>query len=190
MPVRAQIDSSQLRLVARKVKLLDPEIRKEMIKGLKTDLKPYANQIAADVPVLGSPGRMRGFGHGGRTSWGPVQGSAYVTPGGGKGSVARMEIFGRGQKRAAFKIADLAGTKNNYGNGNMAKLPGGQALYQIMGQGQDMVSRLTDFGKLSAGGKGGRFAWAGFMKYRPLFLKVTINRLDSYAQKVGERILL
>jgi hypothetical protein len=133
---------------------------------------------------------MRGFGHGGRTSWGRVQGSAYVTAGGGKGSVARMEIFGRGQKRAAFKIADLAGTKNNYGNGNMAKLPGGQALYLIMGQGQDMVSRLTDFGKLSAGGKGGRFAWAGFMKYRPKFLAITIKRLDDYAQKVGERILL
>jgi len=28
------------------------------------------------------------------------------------------------------------------------------------------------------------------MKYRPVFLKVTISRLDQYAQKVGERIML
>jgi hypothetical protein len=189
MPVRAQIDSSQLRLVARKVKLLDPEIRKEMIKGLKTDLKPYANQIAADVPVLGSPGRMRGWGHSGRLAWGPVQGAAYVTPGGGKGSVARIEIFGRGDRRAAFKYADLAGTKGDYRDGQMAR-SNGALFYRINGQGRAMVNRLNDFAKLSQGGKGGRFAWAGFMKYRPLFLKVTINRLDSYAQKVGERILL
>jgi hypothetical protein len=189
MPLRAEIDSSELRRIARKVKDLEPAIRKELIDGLKSDLKPYANQIARDVPTLGFPGAMRGFGHESRTAWGPVQGAAYVTPGGGKGSVARMEIFGRGQRRAAFKIADLAGTKENYRDGLYAKV-GNSPWYFINGQGRDMVSRLTDFGRLSAGGKGGRFAWAGFMKYRPLFLRMTIGRMDEYAQKVGERILL
>jgi hypothetical protein len=189
MPVRCEIDSSDLRRIARKVRELEPAIKKEMVDGLKSDLKPYAQQIAGDVPTLGVPGAMRGFGHGGRTAWGKVQGSAYVTPGGGRGSVARMEIFGRGQRRAAFKIADLAGTKEDYGDGLYATV-GTSPWYFINGQGRDMVSRLADFGRLSANGKGGRFAWAGFMKYRPRFLNVTIDRLDKYAQKVGERIML
>jgi hypothetical protein len=189
MPVRAEIDSRKLREVARKVRELDPEIRKEMTKRLKKDLTPYAKQIARDVPTLGTPGKMRGWGHNGRLAWGPVQGSAYVTAGGGKGSVARIEIFGRGQRRAAFKYADLAGTKNQFRDGEMAK-SNGSLFYRINGQGRAMVERLNDFGKPSAGGKGGRFAWAGFMKYRPQFLAITIKRLDNYAQKVGERILL
>jgi len=189
MPVRAEIDSSDLRRIARKVRDLEPAIRKELIDGLKSDLKPYANRIAKDVPTLGTPGAMRGWGHSGRTAWGAVQGSAYVTPSGGKGSVARIEIFGRGQRRAAFKYADLAGTKNEYNDGKLAN-KGKMPTYRVNGQGRAMVERLNDFGKTSAGGKGGRFAWAGFMKYRPLFLKMTIDRMDQYAQKVGERILL
>jgi hypothetical protein len=61
MPARLEIDSSQLRLVARKIRDLDPQIRKEMTSGLKRDLKPYAENIANDVPVLGSPGRCVGL---------------------------------------------------------------------------------------------------------------------------------
>jgi len=188
MPVRAVVDSRMLREAAKRVKEIDPEIRKGFIKDLKTDLQPYANNIAGDVPTLGRPGAMRGFGHGGRTAWGPVRGSVYVTPGGGKGSLARIEIYGsRADGRAAFKIADRAGTKQNYNNGEMAKLGNGQPLYQIMGQGEDMVSRLADFGLLSANGKGGRFAWAGFMKYRPAFLSKAVRRLDEYSDRISRR---
>lgn len=189
MPARVEIDSSKLRLIAREVRNIDPMIRKSLIKTLKDDLTPYAKDIAGDVPTLGRPGAMRGFNHTGRTRWGKVSGSAYVTPGGGRGSVARIEIYGRGETRAAFKIADLAGTKQNYRNGLYAKV-GTSPWYLINGQGEDMVSRLTDFGKLSANGKGGRFAWAGFMKYREVFLRKTIKRLDEYARQVGERIVL
>jgi hypothetical protein len=187
MPMRATVDSSALRQAAKIVREIDPEIRKGFMRDLKSDLKPYANKIAKDVPTLGTPGAMRGFGHSGRTSWGAVQGSAYVSPGGGKGSLARIEIYGRGQNRAALKMADLAGTRGNYGNGLYAK-QGSATSYFINGQGQDMVSRLTDFGKLSANGKGGRFVWAGFMKHRPWFVKVAINRLDQYSDAITRRI--
>jgi hypothetical protein len=187
MPMRATVDSSALREAAKIVREVDPEIRKGFIRDLKTDLKPYANKIAKDVPTLGTPGAMRGFGHGGRTRWGPVQGSAYVTPGGGRGSLARMEIYGRGQTRSALKIADLAGTRQNYNNGLYAKI-GSSPLYFINGQGQDMVSRLTDFGKLSANGRGGRFVWAGFMKHRPAFLRKAVDRLDQYSDAITRRV--
>jgi len=187
MPMVPEIDSSKLRLVARKVKEIDPSIRKELLQNLKKQLVPYANDIANDVPTLGSIGRVRGFGsHSGRTSWSPVKASVHITPGGGTGSAARIEVFGT-TNRAAFKIADLAGTKNEYGDGNYSK--GGLQPYFINGQGRDMVSALTKVKRLSAGGKGGRFAWAGFMKYRPRFLDNVVQEMNRYAQKVGERLI-
>jgi hypothetical protein len=187
MPMVPEIDSSKLRLVARKVKEIDPSIRKELLQNLKKQLVPYANDIAADVPTLGSVGKVRGFGsHSGRTSWSPVKASVYVSPGGGKGSVARMEVYGT-SNRAALKIAELAGTRGNYGDGNYSK--GGLIPYFINGQGRDMVSALTKVRRLSAGGKGGRFVWASFMKYRPRFLDNVVQEMNRYAQKVGERLL-
>lgn len=183
MPAYPVVDTSLLREAARKAKEIDPQIRKELINGLKDDLKPYAQMIAADVPQLGRPGAMRGWNHGGRTRWSPVQASVHVTPGGGKGSVARIEVFGRGEAKAALKIVDLAGTRQNYGYGLQAKL-GTQNWYTNVGQGQDMVSRLSDFGLLSAKGKGGRFVWAGFMKYRPMFLDRVVRQLDKYCEKI------
>jgi hypothetical protein len=35
-----------------------------------------------------------------------------VNPGGGRGSLARIEIFGRAPYRAGLKMVDLAGTSN------------------------------------------------------------------------------
>jgi hypothetical protein len=187
MPMRATVDSSALRQAAKIVREIDPEIRKGFMRDLKSDLKPYANKIAKDVPVLGSPGAMRGFGHSGRTSWGAVQGSAYVSPGGGRGSLARIEIYGRGQNRAALKYADLAGTRQKYNDGAMAKI-GDRNLYTIRGQGRAMVDRLDQVAKLSQNGKGGRFVWAGFMKHRPWFVKVAISRLDQYSDAITRRL--
>jgi len=187
MPIVPEIDSRKLRLVAAKVKEIDPQIRTEFIRGLKTLLQPYANDIAKDVPTLGQPKRVRGFGaHRGRTAWSPVKASVFVTPGGGKGSVARIEVFSS-PNHAALKIADLAGTKGQYNNGNYSK--GGNYSYLINGQGQDMVSALTDVATLSANGKGGRFVWAGFMKYRPMFLDRSVKALNDYAGKVGQRLI-
>jgi hypothetical protein len=186
MPLIPTIDSSKLREAAARVKEIDPDLRKNLIRNLKSDLLPYAQRIAGGVPTLGVPKKVRGFRHGGRTSWSPVKSSVYVNPGGGKGSVARIEIYSSPNK-AAFKIADLAGTRQNYNDGNFARL-GGQPFYMIMGQGQDLVTALTDVQTLSANGKGGRFAWRGFIKHRPFFVGLIVKRLDDYGQKISERI--
>jgi hypothetical protein len=185
MPVYPVIDSSALRLAAKQVKAIDPEIRKRLLRGLKADLAPTGAKIAALVPQLGVPGSVRGFGHKGRTGWGKVKASTHVTPGGGKGSVARFEIY-TSPNQAALKIADLAGTKGQYGNGNYSK--GGNQPYFINGQGEDLVSRLTKVAPLSAGGKGGRFVWANFMKERPELIRRVEAKLEIYAQEISKGI--
>jgi hypothetical protein len=185
MPAYPVIDSSALRLAAKQVRDIDPEIRKRLIGGLKSDLAPSGARIAALVPQLGVPGSVRGFGHKGRTSWGNVKASTHVTPGGGRGSVARFEIY-TSPNQAALKIADLAGTKGQYGNGNYSK--GGNQSYFINGQGEDLVSRLTKVAPLSAGGKGGRFVWANFMKERPALIRKVEASLAVYAQEISRAI--
>jgi hypothetical protein len=171
MPVYPVVDSSKLREVAKRVREIEPQIRKDMIDGLKADLKPYAEQIKSGIPGVGNP-PLSGFKHSGRTRWGSTQVSVYVTPGGGKGSVARIEVFGRGEARAGFKIVDLAGTSN----------------YTETRKGEIMNARLAQRFPLSAGGKGGRFAWAGFMKHRPAFLDITVKRLNEYADRAAGRL--
>jgi hypothetical protein len=184
MPAYPVVDSSMLREAAKQVRQIEPEIRKRLIAGLKADLKPTGDAIAKAVPTLGRPGSMRGFGHSGRTAWGQVKASVHVTPGGGRGSLARFDIFSSPNK-AAFKIADLAGTRGKYGNGQLSK---GSPGYLINGQGQDMVSRLTDFGRLSAGGKGGRFVWANFLKKRPDLIRRVEAKLDIYCREIEGKI--
>lgn len=170
MPLRAVVDSSMLREAARRVKEIDPEIRKGFIRDLKTDLKPYAARIVADIPGKGAP-PLSGMANRGRLRWGGARASIHVTPGGGRGSLARIEIYGPGDSRAGFKMVDLAGT----------------STYTETFQGAAMNRNLQARFPLSQNGKAGRFAWRGFMKHRPAFLDKTIQRLDEYADRISRR---
>jgi hypothetical protein len=44
MPLRATIDSRQLREASKIVREIDPEIRKGFVRDLKADLRPYASE--------------------------------------------------------------------------------------------------------------------------------------------------
>jgi hypothetical protein len=111
MPLRAVVDSSMLREAAKRVKDIDPEIRKGFIKDLKSDLKPYADKIVADIPRKGAP-PLSGMANLGRLRWGGARASIHVTPSGGRGSLARIEIYGPGDTKGGFKMVDLAGTSD------------------------------------------------------------------------------
>jgi hypothetical protein len=171
MPAYPVVDSSMLREAAKQVRQIEPEIRKRLLQNLKSDIKPTGDAIAAAVPVLGRPGSMRGFGHRGDTAWNPVKASVHVTPGGGRKSLARFEIYGA-PKRRALKIADLAGTRSS----------------GFTPQGRALIEKLQDKYPLSAGGKGGRFAWANFMKERPDLVAKVAKRLDQYAAEIEKKI--
>jgi hypothetical protein len=171
MPLKAVVDSSRLREAARQVKEIDPTIRANFIRDLKADLKPYANAISGDVPGKGSP-PLPNFGVGLQHRWTGARNSVHVTPGGGRGSLARIEIYGPGIGKGAFKLIDLAGT----------------STYTETPQGEAMNRNLQARFPLSQDGKGGRFAWKGFMANRPAFVKQVIVRLDQYADEISRRI--
>ena len=136
---------------------------------------------------------LRGFGHGGRTAWSTPAIGVYATPGGGKGSVARLEIYGKGDRKAAFKIADLAGTRKagkavrrehtrGTRNGAVTVRP------HPTRSGEVLIDRLQRKQPLSAGGKGGRYAWAQFLANRPVLIREVEKILDKYAEIVEKRL--
>jgi len=169
MPVRVAIDTSTLRAVNKQLAQIDPDLRKAVGKDIKEAVRPTAARIKARIP---QEPPLSGMRHNGRTAWRGVNVGTYATPGGGRGSIARMEVFGRGQYRAGLKIADLAGTRGRYVQGP---------------RGRKFISNLDRRYPLSAGGKGGRFAWQNFMKERPFLIDEVVEIIDGYVRKVNRK---
>jgi hypothetical protein len=169
--LKPEIDAKDLKRALALIKQFDPELRKFFIRDMKSGLNPIASAIAGEVPT--SP-PLSGFGrHDGRTAWGPVKGSVSVTPAGRK-SLARIEVFGQGDRKASLKIADLAGTR-----GSFVKTRNGAK----------MIDRLSGRFPLSAGGRGGRFVWSAFMRYRPQMLHFADKVLTKYTNHINKFIL-
>ena len=165
MPVRVAIDTDTLRAVNKRLAEIDPDLRKQVGKDIKEAVRPTAARIKARIPQQPPLSGMR---HNGRT----VNVSAYATPGGGRGSIARMEVFGRGQYRAGLKIADLAGTRGRYVRGE---------------RGRKFIDNLDRRYPLSAGGKGGRFAWQNFMKERPFLIEEVVDIINGYVKRFNKK---
>jgi len=169
MPVRVEIDTSTLRAVNRRLREIDPDLRKQVGKDIKQAVAPTAAKIKSRIPQQPP---LSGMGHSGRTAWRGVNVSAYATPGGGRGSVARMEVFGRGQYRAGLKMADLAGTRGSYVKGP---------------RGRRFIANLDRRYPLSMGGRGGRFAWQNFMKERPFLIKEVVDIINGYVKMFNRK---
>jgi hypothetical protein len=190
MPVVPTIDTSALRELNKQLLAIDPELKKQVGKDIKNALRPFASAIMSKVPTQAP---VRGMIHGGRTAWSTPTIGVYATPGGGKGSIARLEIFGKGDRKAAFKIADLAGTRNE-GKGFRKEYTrvGRNGAVTVRGHstrsGEDLTRVLQSRHPLSSGGKGGRFAWAQFIANRPILIREVEKILDVYAKIVEGRV--
>lgn len=188
MPVAVKpvIDTSDLRRASKLVREIDPKIRSALIKDAKADMKPFAENILSKIPTRPP---LRGMGHTGRTGWQAPTYSLHVTPGGGRGSLARIEVYSKSPFGAGFKLADLAGTRNRG-----AKVRR-KHVREIRGKlvtvkehstrsGDVLIERMSSRYPLSANGKGGRFVWAGAMDARPQLIAKLIQRLDQYAERI------
>lgn len=167
MPVVPSIDVSKLKAFNAKLQQIDPELRKQVGKDIKAALQPQAQAMKSRIPQQAPLSGMAG--HRGRTAWNGVNVSAYAAPGGGRGAIARLEVFGRGKGRAIVKMADLAGTRGSYIQGE---------------RGRKFVQNLERRYPLSASGRGGRFAWANFIKTRPILIANVVKILNKYADSV------
>lgn len=168
MPVVPTIDVSKLREFNRKLQQIDPELRKQVGKDIKSAMQPQISAMKSRIPQ--QPPLSGMAGHGGRTAWRGVNVSGRAAPGGGRGAIALIEVFGRGQGRAIVKMADLAGTRGSYIRGE---------------RGRKFVQNLERRYPLSASGRGGRFGWANFIRTRGVLIDNVVKVLNKYSDKVS-----
>jgi hypothetical protein len=183
------VDGAALVKLKQDLKLIDEKLHLQVSKEITGYLRPIAKTMAGGLPQQAP---IRGFGRSGNSArWSGVKGQAYSSAFAKPGkatSIARIELFGGGKDLAAFKIADLAGTKGQYGDGALSKAGPSGRQHTVNGQGRAMVEALSQKYPLSAGGRGGRFGWASFMKSRPEIIRRTIEILNSFADRVAREM--
>lgn len=184
MPVVPTIDTSALRALNAKLKEIDPALTRQMTKDIKTAVGPFKDAIFRDIP---QEAPLSGMVHTGRTSWQKTKIQVY---GQSRKSIARLEVWST-PNNVAMKIADLAGTRNNFSDKRRPYTRQTRSgLVSVQGHptrsGRALVAGLQRKAPLSAGGKGGRYAWKAFIKRRPVLIKGVEQILEKFA-KVAER---
>lgn len=192
MPVVPTIDTSALRELNKQLSEIDAGLKRQVGKDIKAALKPYAGAIMSGIPTQAPLSGMAR--HKGRTAWGKPTIGVYGGTG-SKGSIARLEIYGSGSRRAAFKIVDLAGTKNSgdrirkeHQRAGSPGRRGATVREHTTSSGDSLIRNLQARYPLSAGGKGGRFAWAQFLLKKPVLIAEVVKILDKYADIVNKRV--
>lgn len=192
MPISVEVNRDSLRELNRQLKEIDPSLQRAVAKDIKKAVRPTARNILSRIPTQPP---IRGMGAGGRLGWSKPRVGVYASPSaGGKGSIARIEIFASNpERRGGFKMADLAGTKNKglgIRRAHTRNLRSGRVVQvreHRTRSGDVMIDRLSRRYPLSAGGRGGRFGWENFMKERGFLLDKVLDIIDDYVEIVNRK---
>jgi len=176
MPAQFTIREADLRTVLRELRQLDPNLRKQLQKDMKSGLADVVDTLASQVPPQ-SP--LSGFAtassRGTRYNWGAVRGST-VTPLGKRAKkpgfvpVVSMRFRSRGKTNAGFEIMELAGSKTQ------GKTP----------QGRAMITALNAKFPIRQGL--GRFVIPEAKKEAPEALRIARGIIERYVALVNRRI--
>jgi hypothetical protein len=176
MPAQFTIKEADLRNVLRELRQLDPNLRKQLQKDMKTGLGPVVNRLANSVPKE-SP--LSGFAtassRGTKYNWGAVRGNT-VTPLGKRAKkagfvpVVSMRFRSRGKMNAGFEIMELAGSKTQ-----------GQTP-----QGRKMISELNSDFPIRKGL--GRFIIPDAKDEAEAALRIAREIIERYVDLVNRRI--
>lgn len=176
MPAQFSIREADLRNVLRELRQLDPNLRKQLQKDMKSGLAPTVDKLASGVPKQ-SP--LSGFAtrssRGTAYNWGAVRGNT-LTPLGKRAKkpgfvpVVSMRFRSRGKTNAGFEIMELAGSKTQ------GKTP----------QGRAMISALNARFPIRQGL--GRFVIPEAKDEAPEVLRVAKGIIERYVALVNRRI--
>lgn len=184
MPIVPTFDSSKLKELRAALNAIDPALTKEMNKEIKKPAAEMAKRLQAATPPAPI---ISGMNHQGRTGLGKIKATGY---GPSRKSLARVELFSK-PEAAGFKIADLAGTRNNLSNMNRG--------YTRRGRSGDVVvpSHATSSGKALIEalekkapllGRGGRFGWREFIAERPKLVQDVVGIVDKFCAKTEKDV--
>jgi len=185
MPIVPQFDSSKLKELRAALKEVDADLTKQMNKDIKQAVQPLAQRLQAALP---SAPIIPGFGHLGRTGLSKLKATAY---GPARGSLARVELFSKPEP-AGFKIADLAGTRNqlsNFNRGYTRQGPSGPVTVRAhaTSSGQALINALEAKSPLL--GRGGRFGWRNFIAERPQLVRDVVKIIDKFCDMTVKKVV-
>ena len=174
MPAQFVVKDADLKVVLRELRELDPNLRKELQKEMRSDLKPFVQKLKGGIP---SEAPLSGFANaspGSRFRWTSVSGTVK-TPLGKRAKkpgfypVVSMGFRSR-SKAAGFEIAELAGSRTQ------GRTP----------QGRGMISALNRVAPIIGGL--GRYVIPEGKKEAPEATKVAVRIIDKFVAKVNRRI--
>ena len=172
--ITPSIEANNVREAIKELKALDATVLKEMRKDLRTQVSPFAKQIADAVP---STPPLSGFGdgdfgHSGATGWSSVRQSVSFTPGrarNGGNHLVSVKINPGNKKRGVY-IAELAGSRSN----------------GFTAQGRSLIKALNERQPMK--GKGGRYAYSKFRLLRPDVVVLAVMIVNKTIAKVNRKI--
>jgi len=160
-----KVNYDDLKFAISRAKQLDPKLKRDMQRKLRTDLRPMADKIAGRVPNTGPLSQMT-------PRWGTAQGKVRTTPSSAPGNaIVMISVAGPGFERI-LSITERAGSRTDGYTASgkaMIKGPTGKGL-------QDRYPLV---------GKGGRFIWKAFLEYQPILKTVSINIVNDFIDEVN-----
>ena len=166
MPVRPVIEGADFRSALTMLKTVDPDMVKDLRKSLRSALGSEARQIAGAMPTTPP---LSGMANQGRLAWpSRFSGTVVLSPGrrrrGGVSSLVGLRV--RGNPDAGFRMAELAGSRSS----------------GVTPQGRAMIANLP------GSARGGRFAYAKFMKDRANLLRKAERVIADFVRQLNQRL--
>jgi hypothetical protein len=174
MPAEFTIQAADLKVVLAELRRVDPNLRKELQKEMRSGLKPIVSKLQAGIPKESPLSGFANVAGGGRWAWGAVTGRTQ-TPLGKRAKkpgfypVVSMSFRSRGSV-AGFEILELAGSKST------GSTPQGRGMIRALNAAAPMKGGL------------GRFVIPEARGEADSALSIARGIIEKFVEKVNRRI--
>jgi hypothetical protein len=168
-----KIDAGSFKQLKAEFRQLDRDVQKETKNGIKKSIGSVTSQMQGEIEGRVRNPPMSGMGGTNKlNAWRApaVKPSLRLSAGAGK-PVAMITASGKSGYTRMFAITERAGSRSS----------------GFSERGKRMISVLEDRDKLVKG-KGGRYAFRAYMKYRPLLHDTVERELNGLARRVNVRL--
>lgn len=173
--IDTQVNGDDIRRVLGVLKNTDKDLLVKLRKDMRSDIKPYAAQVAQAVPT-NAPLSGMNLGYS-KYRWSGVLGKVSFTPGkrrkarSGESALLSIAIAPKDNKSRGLYFAELAGTRTN----------------GVTAQGSHAISVLKQrFANPNQ--KGGRFAWKAFYAMKPQIVALGEKSVQGFGDEVSKVI--
>lgn len=173
--IEAQVNGDDIRRVIAVLKNTDKDLVTKLRKDMRSEIKPYASQVAQAVPIQAPlSGMQLAYS---KFRWTPVKAAVSFTPGkrrrsrSGESALLSIAVSPSDTKSRGLYLAELAGTRSS------GFTPQGQNLVSVLKQ------RFTNPNQ-----KGGRFLWKAFYAMKPQLVSLGEKSVQAFGDEVSKVI--